>query len=114
MNTTRKPWPRTTATGAIVFKVFDADGRNMNQWLVSSASVPGAFRLVTFHMDRTVGAWWECGCPRGANIAAAGGKMGAGRPDRPCRHVLAVVDAEHDDGVPARPSVSPAIGALCD
>lgn len=83
---------------------------NQGGWMVPSASVPGAWRHVTWATDEHARLFFACSCPRGMSA----GRMGS-HHEPPCRHVLAVSAAEADDGTPARPPAARVnVSALVD
>jgi hypothetical protein len=79
-------------------------------WTVPSKSHHGDLHTVEWHTAPREGIWFTCSCPAGESR----GRMGAPRYEPACRHVRLVAVAEADDGVPARPTPPPNIGALID
>lgn len=104
----KAPWPRQVGA-QIVDKAFGPDGQPAFRWYISSQSLPGAWRQVSFHKSGTV-AWWTCSGPCGHWGEK---KMGAGF-EHNCSHVRAVFAAEYLDGLPPRPTAKPNISALTD
>jgi hypothetical protein len=61
---------------------------------VASKSRPGMFHEVVWSKPDSTAAFMACGCEVGRHRA----RMGAPNGDRPCRHCLAVLAAEKNDG----------------
>jgi SWIM zinc finger len=80
-------------------------------WFVPSRSKTGVFYRVEWHHHPKTGTVFTCTCPAGQ----VRGQMGTRSDQSPfCRHVLAVGEAERDDGAVKPEPVKPNIGALCD
>lgn len=97
-----KPWPR--------------DGVELisaGRWMVPSAEkAPGAYWLVEAHHRPDTGNFMTCTCPAGQTR----GEMGTASRAlaRFCRHCIAALTAEQDDGYPKRPTPPANVSALCD